>query len=97
MLISLHGRSALVVHAFVVGGVLHQLHRVEMLRALLQSSLAATRRGTTSLLSVSPLAECIHFSFCRRRSSSSGKAKQNEEPLNVLSCSSREVLVLLVV
>jgi hypothetical protein len=45
VLISLHGRSALVVHAFVVGGVLHQLHRVEMLRALLQSSLAATRRG----------------------------------------------------
>jgi len=97
VLISLHGRSALLIHAFVVGGVLHQLHRVEMLRALLQSSLAATRRGTTPLLSVSPLAECIHFSFCRRRSSSSGKAKQNEEPLNVLSCSSRELLVLLVV
>jgi hypothetical protein len=48
VLIILHGRSALLIDAFAVGGVLHQLHRVEMLRALLQSSIAATRRGTTS-------------------------------------------------
>jgi hypothetical protein len=32
-------RSALLIHAFAVGGV---LHRVEILRALLQSSIAAT-------------------------------------------------------
>jgi hypothetical protein len=84
-------RSALLIHAFAVGGVLHQLHRVEMLRALLQSSIAATHCGTTPLLSVSPLAECIHFSFCRRRSSSFGKAKKIKEPLHVFQCHSREV------
>jgi hypothetical protein len=94
--ISLHGRSALLIHAFAVGGVLHQLHRVEMLRALFQSSIAATRRGTTPLLSVSPLAECIHFSFCRRRSSSSGKAEQSKEPLHVLMFFERFRVLLVV-
>jgi hypothetical protein len=90
-------RSALLIHAFVVGGVLHQLHKVEMLRVLLQSSIVATHCGTTPLLSVSPLAECIHFSFCRRRSSSSGKAKQIKELLHVFQFLQERFRVLIVV
>ncbi|CAM6047154.1 unnamed protein product [Sphagnum compactum] len=64
VLISLHGRSALLIHAFAVGGVLHQLHKVEMLRALLQSSIAATRRAVAwNLKDLTPATECDLFKF----------------------------------